>query len=279
MSDDEYISEDEEVKTFNICDKIIAVKNNDTFLIEISFRELLRYSDSWSFNRRIDDNKTNELYDTLCDSYDIPWTLHAVYDQTVTSEYKKILILDGQHRKKAIGEYINQHDTYMTCDWKVWMWIYKVECSETTNSNVALNLFKKINNNRVFHDEELPNTLVIDIVKMVCQNKVLKKGIKTKDANSSSHCPFIHRKELNAMLNENKESIASKTPQEILENIIKINHIISMKSYEDVYGRDKSHQNKMERAMAIGFFLNLGRRSRYPITKWIKCIANPSELL
>lgn len=269
----------DEVKTFNISDKIIAVKNNDTFLIEISFRELLRYCDSWSFNRRIDENKTKELYDTICDNYDIPWTLHAIYDSSLTSDYKKILILDGQHRKKAIELYIDKYDSHMMCDRKVWIWIYRIKYSETTNSNIVLDLFKKINNNRVFNDNELPNTMVIDIVKLVCKNKVLNKGIKTKDANNSSHSPYIHCKELNAIFNENIDLIASMSPQTIIENMIKINHIISMKSYNDIYGRDISNHNKMDRAMSIGFFLNLGRRSRYPITKWIKSIQNPSELL
>lgn len=279
MTRREHIYNDDEVKTFNISDKIIAIKNNDTFLIEISFRELLRYCDSWSFNRRINDDKTKELYDTLCHNYDIPWTLHAVYDSSLTSDYKKILILDGQHRKKAIDLYINQYDTYMTCDRKVWMWIYRIQFCETTNSNITLDLFKKINNNRVFDEDELPNTCVIDLVNLVCKNKVLQKGIKTNDANNSSHSPFIHRKELNAIFNENIKLITSITPQTIVENMVKINHIISMKSYSDIYSRDVSNQNKMDRAMSIGFYLNLGKRSRYPITKWIKSIANPSQLL
>lgn len=283
ISDDEYV-DDDGLKTFNISDKIVAVKNNETFLIEISFRELLRYSDSWSFNRKIDENKTQELYETLCNNYDIPWTLHAVYDNAVTGYSKKILILDGQHRKNAINLYIDKYDSHMTCDRKVWIWIYKVEFSESKNSNIALSLFKKINNNRIFQDDELPNTMVIDVVKMVCENAVLKKGIKDNDANSKSHCPFIHRKELNSILNENMELIASKTPQEIVENMIKINHMISLKSYKDIYGLDKSqktiisNERKLDKAEKYGFFLNLGKKSKYPITTWIKFIGNPSEL-
>lgn len=268
---------EEETNTFNICDKIVVVMNNNTFLIQITFRELLRYSDSWSFNRRIDDNKTEELYQTLCQGYDIPWTLHAVYDNTVSSYYKKILILDGQHRKKAINTYIENNDAYMTCNRKVWIWIYKIDYSETTNSSMAHDFFKKINNNRVFQNEELPNTFVINLVNMISKNKVLRKGIKCQDANQTSHSPFIHKKELNAILNENKEIIKTMTLEEIIDNIIKINNKLSLKVYENIYGRDKSHQNKFNKAISIGFFLNLGKKSKYPLTTWIKFIGNPND--
>lgn len=275
---EEYLSADEEIDNFNIFDKCITYHNKKTIMVELTFRELLNYSDSWSYNRKIIDEKTIELYNTLCENYDIPWTLHAIYDTSICNSIKKILILDGQHRKKAIEYFIQYHDAEMICDKKVWVWLYILENSETTNSSIALNLFKKINNNRQFEEDELPNMFVIDLIQNICKNKTLKCGIKTNDANSTSHAPYIHKKELNAVLNENVMLFQNMTHEDILNNMIIINHKLSMKTYEQLYGKNKLHLKRFERAIALKFYLNLGKFSKYPITKWIKYINNVQEM-
>ena len=160
MSRYEYYGQSD-ATTFNISDKIVSEKDTNTFLIKITFKELLQYSDSWSYNRRIDDTKTQELYETLCEGYDIPWTLSAIYDTTITSVARNILILDGQHRKQAINMYVKNFESRITFERNVWIWMFHIDYSETTNSNAAVNLFKKINNNRVFEKTEIPNTIWI----------------------------------------------------------------------------------------------------------------------
>jgi len=273
MSEEEYLSADDNINDFNINKKTIAVKNETTVLVELSFYELLNFADSWSYNRRIDNEKANELYETLCESYDIPWTLHAIYD--TTKDIKKILILDGQHRKKAIEKYIEYFNENSVCDFKVWVWLYLLDNSETNNSDIAVNLFKKINNNRIFKEDELPNTFVIDLVKQVSSNNILKKGIRNNDANSTAHVPYIHKKELNAIFNENIEYLQGMSISDIVYNMVQINHRISMKNYDNLYGKNVlGCVKKYERAKSIQFFLNLGKMSKYPITKWIKYINN-----
>lgn len=277
MSEEEYLSADDNINEFNINRKAIAIKNETTVLVELSFYELLNFSDSWSYNRRIDNEKANELYETLCESYDIPWTLHAIYD--TTKDIKKILILDGQHRKKAIEKYIEYFNENETCNLKVWVWLYLLDNSETNNSNVAVNLFKKINNNRIFKEDELPNTFVIDLVKQVCSHNILKKGIRNNDANSTAHVPYIHKKELNAIFNENIEYFSGMSIADIVYNMTQINHRISLKNYDNLYGKNVlGCIKKYERAKSIQFFLNLGKMSKYPITKWIKYINNVDKL-
>lgn len=259
--------------TFNISDKIVSEKDTNTFLIKITFKELLQYSDSWSYNRRIDDTKTQELYETLCEGYDIPWTLSAIYDTTITSVARNILILDGQHRKQAINMYVKNFESRITFERNVWIWMFHIDYSETTNSNAAVNLFKKINNNRVFEKTEIPNTIAIDIVKMICENDELKHGIKTNDKFNTSHSPYIHRKELNAIINENIDILAHMSSEEIIKNLIIINNIIKQ------YYKDKaSNDVKWQKAEKENFFLNMGKKCKYSITKWIRYIANPNAI-
>lgn len=274
MSDCEYESAEEDVEEFNIYNKIISKKNEKTYLIHLPFRELLNFSDSWSYNRKIVQEKADELYDTLCESYDIPWTLHAIYDRSIKNSFRRILILDGQHRKKAIERYIETHDIDMTCDHKVWVWVYELENSETTQSNIATSLFKKINNNRQFEETELPNTFVIDLVKQICAEKTFTRGIKKSDANSTSHSPYLHRKELNTLLNEHIDYVSGMSFSQIITNMQVINHKLSMKTYEELYGKRITPPlvNKLKKAISIKFYLNLGKSSKYPIQTWIKYI-------
>lgn len=274
ISDDDYISADENVESFDIYKKCITKKDDKTLLVELSFRDLLNYSKSWNFNRKIVEDKTSELYDTLCIDYDIPWTLHAIYDTSIKNNLKNILILDGQHRKKAIEYYIQNHDIEMKCDRKVWVWLYIMEHSEANNSSVALELFKKINNNRQIEMDEYPNLFVIDLVKHICNNNVLIKGIKTNEANNTSHVPYIHQKELNTFFNENIQYLTNMSYEEIINNILHINNILSLKSYEQLYGKQSSFHMKHKRAVEIQFFLNLGKKSKYPIKYWIQYIKN-----
>lgn len=259
--------------TFNISDKIVSEKDTNTFLIKITFKELLQYSDSWSYNRRIDDTKTQELYETLCEGYDIPWTLSAIYDTTITSVARNILILDGQHRKQAINMYVKNFESRITFERNVWIWMFHIDYSETTNSNAAVNLFKKINNNRVFEKTEIPNTIAIDIVKMICENDELKQGIKTNDKFNTSHSPYIHRKELNAIINENIDVLAHMSSDEIIQNMIIINNII-----KEYYKNKASNDVRLQKAEKENFFLNMGKKSKYSITKWIRYIANPNAI-
>lgn len=282
--EDIYMSpdEDEELSTpltsslFNIYDYKIDKKDDKTFLIKLSFRDLLRYSVNWYHNRALNIEKVDELYNTLIeDTYSIPWTLHAVYDEKYVDRIKKILILDGQHRKQSIEKYITNHDMTMTCDKCVWVWIYVIEKTETSNSNCVIDIFRKINNNRLFNESELPSTFIIDLIKKICDNKTLKKGISLKDTVNKCHTPYIHRKELNTILNEKKELLLKYTIEELIDKFILINHKLSLKSYEDLYGQDDDiYIKKYKKANTINFYLNLGKNSKYPIDIWITHINN-----
>jgi len=286
MSIEEYYSanELEEIPIFDIYKKIIDKKDTNTFLIKLTFRELLTYSDCWCYNRIISDEKVNEIYKSLCDnSYDVPFIIHAVYDEKSNHPIKKILILDGQHRREAIKIYITNEDKNWICNYNVWLFIYKIEYSETENTNKVIEIFKKINNNRIFNQDELPDTFIVDFVKAICDIPLFIKNkvIGTNNTTNTCHSPCIHKKELNNLLTINKEfiNINNITIDILIDNIQKINHKLSIKTYEELYQSNYRQIEKIryQKAVSKSFFLNL-KNSKYTPNIWIKYLNNP-ELL
>jgi hypothetical protein len=272
-----------EVQSFDIQTKIIDKMTENTFMIKISFRELLAYTQNWCYNRNIDAAKIDEIYNSLCKSYDMPFMLQAVYDEKYGHPVIKLLLLDGQHRKEAIRKYIEINDITMDCPYSVWLCVYKISNSETMNTDKVIDLFKKINNNRVFNVDELPDTFVVDLTKAVCETPVFKKKgvIKTSDNTKSAHSPCVHKKELHAVFNNNRGTIKNgkKTIAELVKNILLINHKISLMKYQDLYtvSHRQTETGRYEKAVALGFFLNL-RNSQYTPDVWIKYINNPEDL-
>ena len=275
----EVFEKDELIPIFDIASNIIDKKSDDVFLIKLKFREFLAYTNYWCFNRKICQDKVNELYDSLCKDYDMPFILHAVYDEKHTDAVRKLLILDGQHRREAVQEYIEKHDNEWNCPHYVWIWVYAIPDSETHNMTQVLNLFKRINNNRVFGEDELPDTFIMELVQQLCDLPLLKKKkvIGSNNLANTCHAPCIHKKELNTLFNVHKDIIKSshKSIQELVANIMKINHKISIKPYDELYSPSQRPKEtaRYSKAVEKGFFLNL-KNSKYTPETWIKFINN-----
>lgn len=278
--EDYFSAEDDDYSQFDINTKIIDTKDDNTVFISLSFRELLVYSDNWCYNRTISTEKVDEIYESLCSNYNIPFILHAVYDEHHNNSLAKLLILDGQHRKEAIRKYIKQNDMNMDCPHKVWICVYKINYSETNNTNTVVDIFKKINNNRIFDEKELPNTFIIDLIKSICNIPAFRKNnvIKTNENNLTAHAPFIHKKELNTLFNQHQDVLKSSNLSilELTNNIQIINHRISLIKFEDLYtvANRKLESNRYQKAVAKNFFLNL-KNSKIPTEVWITYICKP----
>lgn len=279
MSDSD--EDSDTTQPFQMQSKVIDKINDSTMMIKITFRELLAYTQNWCYNRSIDETKVDEIYTSLCESYSMPFILQAVYDEKHTNPITKLLLLDGQHRKEAIRRYIETNDVAMDCPYSVWICVYIINNAETTNTDKVIDLFKKINNNRIFNAEELPDTFVVDLVKAICATFRRKSAIKTNDNNKKAHSPCIHKKELHALFNANKLLIknSKKTIAELVKNIQIINHKLSMMKYEDLY--TISHQAKeterYKKAVELGFFLNL-QNSKYTPEVWMDYVITPDVL-
>lgn len=284
MSAEEYFSahEEDDIPVFNIYDKIIDKKDDDVFFIKLSFRELIAYTGYWCYNRTICQEKVDELYISLCSAYNVPFILHAIYDEKHKDQMRRLLILDGQHRREAIKKYLDTHDKDWTCQHCVWICVYKFEHSEAHTAQV-IELFKKINNNRVFDAGELPDTFIADLVNMVCEIPHYKKNkvISTNSITNTCHAPCIHKKELNTLFVKNADIIKSEknTIPQLISNIQTINHRLSLKSYDELYAPSQRNGEKIryQKAVTKGFFLNL-KNSRFGPETWIKFINHPDDI-
>ena len=264
-------SDDEEdyVKEFTITDYVIDKKDDDSILCKINFIDIVTHSISWCYNRKIYEDKVDELYNELQYFYDIPYILHGIYDET--KETKKILILDGQHRINAINKFIVKKNIEISQNKYVWIWLYKIDHCETTNVERAISLFRKINNNRLLEEEDLPDEFMICIINELCKIPIFKKCIGVKASNNTCRSPMIHKKELNEALNFYKKELHNKQIDTIIRNISQMNDILAEKTFEELY--EPRYRNKelkrYEKAKELRFYLNL-KNSKYSLLEWIK---------
>ena len=138
----------------NIADKIIDKVNETKYLIKLSFREFMIHSTPIVFKKDLDKTKIDEIYKTIVDGYEIPFTIDAIYDKKASIDDGCIKIINGNHIYGAISKYITE-DKHFNCDYKIYAWIYAVDECETTNVKKSLELYSKINNNLPFKDKIL----------------------------------------------------------------------------------------------------------------------------
>ena len=99
---------------FNIADKIIDKINDDKFLIKITFREFLAYATPIVFNRVLDEDKINELYASIVEGYDIPFTIDystALYPTLQTYQNYTKSLRDYVQSFKRVWQALN-NDTF-----------------------------------------------------------------------------------------------------------------------------------------------------------------------
>lgn len=280
---------------FHITDKIIDKINDDKYLIKITFREFLAYATPIVFNRILDEDKINELYTSIVEGYDIPFTIDCIYDPNSSAHEKNIKIINGNHRHGAISKYITEHDMHFDCNYKVYVWIYVVEDSESANLLKSVSLYKKINNSLPFMEPIIVDINVMAFLDKLCKVKRFKGKAILSNQCETSRQPRINKKELYNLLNTSKEileSFVSKYSSNknnliitddisniFIDNVIEINHRLSLKGINNLYNDNQLAQNKgyYEQAVEIGFFLNL-KKSNYPKEIWIKYLCNPSDI-
>jgi hypothetical protein len=280
---------------FNIADKIIDKINDDKFLIKITFREFLAYATPIVFNRVLDEDKINELYASIVEGYDIPFTIDCIYDPNSNAHEKNIKIINGNHRHGAISKYITGHDKHFDCNFKVYVWIYVVEDSESANLLKSVSLYKKINNSLPFMEPIIVDINVMAFLDKLCKIKRYKGKAILSNQCETSRQPRINKKELYNLLNTSKEILESFVSKysinknnliitddilnQFIENIYEINHLLSLKGINNLYNDNQLAQNKgyYEQAVELGFFLNL-KKSNYPKEIWIKYLSNPSDI-
>lgn len=276
--EEQYFSQDEDdIPEFKIKDKIIDVIDNNTYIAKLTARELMFYTKSWCYNRELNEERVDELYNDYtkpCDRKPL-WRFELIEDNL--PESKGLYLIDGQHRERALRRILIENDDDMKNEDKFICFVYKIDGCEGKNKKIAIDLFKKINNNRQFKEDELPDDFVADLVEMISKDIILKNGIQNSAKTETAHEPRIHKKELNTLFNQHKDRIKNMTIEEIITNMKKINNILSLKD-EKVFGnKSKKRDEVLLKAKTYKFYLNLKSTRMSPAT-WIKFIDNPKDI-
>lgn len=265
-SDDDYI---------DTSDKIKILDSDDNFmLIKIDYVSLIRYIKHWSYNRQINEDFVNELYESIVDNNKIVWTLTAIQERSNDNLY----LIDGQHRFEAIKRRM-MNDNNLQYNNNIFITIYYVNNKET-DSQYIIDLFNKINKNTPLGENDYPDNTIINIIQKMIEDPVLSKGIKTDEKRHSSHQPFIHKKTFNDLFQKNKDIIKSIDVNLIICNLKMVNNRLRLKAFEDIYINDNANnRSKWQSAKKIEFFLGLKEcKSIYRIENIIKKIKEPENL-
>lgn len=262
---------------------ILYEKNDKTQLIKLTFRQLMNFTSNWIYNRTIDYNKVNELLKELeksTDYYKVGWILHAFKDKSTNS----IKLLDGQHRREAIKLYIDKYDVNMDDNNEIIMWLYTFE-NEIDNEIEIIELFKLINNNKPFDENELPSKRKIELIKLLKSHSKLKNGIKCDPRRNTAHSPYIHIKEFKGIIDKILQRYDYLTNEEIINRLQYINHKISLltteEKWKNLFGKREMTDKRLEiidKCHIIGFYLHI-KDSIYDYNEWIKYFNDTDKII
>ena len=272
--DDEHQDEFQEF-LFDGSDTIKILDDNEhSMLIKIDYVSLIRYIKHWSFNRQINDDFVNELYESIVENNKIIWTLTAIKERSNNNLY----LIDGQHRFEAIKKRMTE-DNNLQFNNNLYIKIYLIDNKES-DSQYIIDLFNKINKNTPLGENDYPDNSIINIIQKMINDSVLNRGIKTDEKRHTAHQPHIHKKTLNDIFQRNKDIIKTIDADTIINNLKIINNRLRLKPFEDIYLNDNTtNRNKWESAKKIEFFLGLKEcKPTYRIENIIRNIKTPEEL-
>ena len=234
----------------------------DTNLYKCDLILLLQYCVPWSFNRKIDNKKIEELYEVLCNNCEneIVWMFHVAIR---TNTFSSIFRIRSSISYAIHKYFVNHIETFINRT------VYASFLKNVAVLNTfTLNLFKKINNNVQISEGDIVDKRIVDIVNILC--KQFSKGIQQKDCSTTAHKPKIHKKELKLLFENNRDLLNTLSIDKIVDNINSIN--TKLLSYSNTKLIIKSNDNiKIIKARELGFMLNI---PKYPPNYWIQYITN-----
>lgn len=248
--------------------EIIYNKNENVRLIKMNFRSLIQYTKNWTYNRSLNLEKVDELYQEIkYNSSKFGWTLHAFYNKS----NEEIIILDGQHRREAIKKFIELDDLDFANNDEILLWLYDIECEETNEGDI-IDLFKRLNNNEPIDFRQLPSKRKIHLSNLIMNEfkSAVRMNVNTIEARS----PYISKKQIKNICDIIVEKYPQLSNEEILIKIKEINKKISMMAtidnVEELFQKKLNKKDKeiIEECFQLKFYLNI-KNSIYDNFKWI----------
>lgn len=244
----------------------------------ITFSE--NYFSNLYFNRKINDQKVNELFEILVmGKYQLPWNCHILVDKF--SGRKQII--DGQHRYEAICRYLEKCDKTLIKGLYIYTWEYEVnDMKNRIDEKYALDIYMKLNNNTPLTDDDMPKNKIVELMEVLRVQPIIRNGIGYDNKHKTCHAPKIHEKELFELLNKHDYLIKDMAIEQIISNIYRINVILSMKTKEALYKNKNciigiKEQRVYDKAKELSFYLGI-KDCMYAPTYWVKYITNPEDI-
>jgi len=285
IDNEEYYTDDESEKniSINFKNNIISNINDNCNIIKIPIGDLVRKTKNWIYNREINEEKVNELFEHICSQkykhgYSCDWIIILVYDKFADNGNYNNIVIDGQHRREALrraleNEKINENISIHCI-------MYEINYCETKNIEKTINLFNSVNNNRPLTKIDYPDTRSIILVNKIKLDKeivpdtsVIKKN--GKENGRGANQPFITEKELYNIIYNNSKFWIHLTDEEFINNLKNISKKISWVLYENIYTCSETNRKRYDKALKYKFWLNLKDSEKYNPDKWIKFIATP----
>ena len=248
--------------------EIIYNKNENVRLIKMNFRSLIQYTKNWTYNRSLNLEKVDELYEEIKhNSSKFGWTLHAFYNKS----NEEIIILDGQHRREAIRKFIELDDPDFSNNDEILLWLYDIECEETNEGDI-IDLFKRLNNNEPIDFRQLPSKRKIHLSKLIMNEykSAVRMNINTIEARS----PYISKNQIKNICDIIIEKYPQLSNEEILIKIKEMNKKISIMAtidnVEELFQKKLNKKDKeiIEECFQLKFYLNI-KNSIFDNFKWI----------
>jgi len=249
--------------------EILYNKNENVRLIKMNYRCLIQYTQNWIYNRSLNLEKVNELYQEIKQnsSSKIGWTLHAFFNKS----NEDIMILDGQHRREAIKKFIELDDPDFTNNDDIILWIYDIQCEETNEENI-IDLFKRLNNNEPFDFRQLPSKRKIHLSNLI--KNEFKSAVRMNGNTIEARSPYISKKQIKNICDIILNKYPELSNEEILIKIKEMNKKISIMAtidnVEELFQKklNKKEKEIIEECFELKFYLNI-KNSIYDNFKWI----------
>jgi hypothetical protein len=248
--------------------EIIYNKNENIRLIKMNYRCLIQYTQNWIYNRSLNLEKVDELYQEIKQSSSkFGWTLHAFHNKS----NEDIMILDGQHRREAIKKFIELDDPDLSNNDDILLWLYDIECEETNEGDI-IDLFRRLNNNEPIDFRQLPSKRKIHLSNLIINE--FKPAVRTNGNTIEARSPYISKKQIKDICDITLNKFPQLSNEEILLKMKEMNKKISIlamiDNVEELFQKKLNKKDKeiIDECFQLKFYLNI-KNSIYDNFKWI----------
>lgn len=241
-------------------------------LMRASARAMMPHIHPWAFNRPLDSNHVDAIYDALRTTR-YPFLLGTFKFVHVVPE-GRVYMIDGQHRHTALARALSDDASF---DMKIILELYHIK---STNDVAIQHLFDKANNSLSLARESTPSRFLINVINAMCTDPELNPMGKPNivdvppcDTKRRVNRPRIAKKVI-ANIFQTSPALADlilMEPNDLVERVRQVNAWLSTLPITALFDCDNdATRRRRASGKTIGFFLNLG--GKWPPERWVQLL-------